>query len=873
MFDVIIHSLEHSYILIFGLAAVVCIGGVMGVQTFDHPDIRRSLSGLLLLNGVWSLATAFQLFVTTYAMKSFLHIVGLIAGISTVFAWLSFASAYSGRHYHRKRSLQVVSLVFLGFICLLKLTNPLHGLYFSTSAATEPFSYLKINYGPIHWFVTGFAYTASAVGFLWLFESFERSLSKDKSRPTTLYALVLVTGLPVIPYVLSTYSNLLLRINYEPLGVAIFAVGVVFYARSEFVNHSSPEKAALAKNFSEAGLVLDKFGVVINYNDRAARVLNTPGIPREPLEEIDTELASLAAGETRHINYEVEGRERVYEARRSQVTESLIADEVIILKDITRATRLEQLVRFYQDINEALIEVTDPWDIIQDIPERFAQIDVYDLVWLYPVPTEDQIQPATSNIVSNQELISGEGTVPGLVAGKADEYATWASSNAGLEEPVTAAARQKQKQHVAVSSDESNTESEWRHRAGEYGITDTFAVPMTFSNQQTYILGVFSTAPDGFDSAERRVIEEISKGIPQAIESIETHKEALQYKEAIRQAGAAISITDNDGVIRYVNPAFEDLTGYSEEEAVGSTHQILKSGEMDEEHYESLWNTVLSGDIFEEQIINKTKDGDRYIARQTISPVTDEDGDPEAFVAIQLDITDKILREQRLSVLNRVLRHNLRTAVNVITGNTTLLKERVQDVIGSEELPPEIESSVETIRSKAEEMSDHAETAREIEEKISKSQTDQVRVPIEKVAQKAEKAAESFDANHSVEVSDNIDEYQVDVETVQIIEELVENAVVHNDRPLSEIKVEIELSRADNDLVLTVKDNGPGLSDQELVVVEEGTEESLQHSSGLGLWMVNWLAISLGGSISATTSGDGTTVRVVIPLRGESTPS
>ena len=73
-------------------------------------------------------------------------------------------------------------------------------------------------------------------------------------------------------------------------------------------------------------------------------------------------------------------------------------------------------------------------------------------------------------------------------------------------------------------------------------------------------------------------------------------------------------ITDTDGTIQYVNPAFERLTGYSEAEAVGATPNILNSGEMSDDHYEQLWGTITAGDVFEERITNKTKGGERYIA-------------------------------------------------------------------------------------------------------------------------------------------------------------------------------------------------------------------------------------------------------------------
>ena len=118
---------------------------------------------------------------------------------------------------------------------------------------------------------------------------------------------------------------------------------------------------------------------------------------------------------------------------------------------------------------------------------------------------------------------------------------------------------------------------------------------------------------------------------------------------AVEAAGHAIYITDTDGRIEYVNPAFEEITGYDSEAAIGQTPSILKSGEMPAGYAEDLWDTILAGDVWEEELINRRKDGALYHVHQTISPVRTDDGEIDGFVAIQTDVTDrKVLdRQQR----------------------------------------------------------------------------------------------------------------------------------------------------------------------------------------------------------------------------------
>ncbi|MFD1643994.1 PAS domain-containing sensor histidine kinase [Halohasta litorea] len=120
------------------------------------------------------------------------------------------------------------------------------------------------------------------------------------------------------------------------------------------------------------------------------------------------------------------------------------------------------------------------------------------------------------------------------------------------------------------------------------------------------------------------------------------------FRDAVKNTGHSIYWTDTTGTIEYVNPAFEDQTGYSAEEAVGSNANILQSGVHDDRFYERLWNTILAGNVWEGEITNKRKSGERYVAKQTISPITDDTGDIIRFVAINEGITDLRESQERL---------------------------------------------------------------------------------------------------------------------------------------------------------------------------------------------------------------------------------
>jgi len=107
-----------------------------------------------------------------------------------------------------------------------------------------------------------------------------------------------------------------------------------------------------------------------------------------------------------------------------------------------------------------------------------------------------------------------------------------------------------------------------------------------------------------------------------------------------------IFITNREGVIEYVNPAFEITTGFSREDALGKNPRILKSGVHDSDYYKSLWKTILAGEVFRHTSINRKKNGELFHAEQTITPMKDVDGRVTHFVSVVKDLTEQVKRRE-----------------------------------------------------------------------------------------------------------------------------------------------------------------------------------------------------------------------------------
>ncbi len=175
------------------------------------------------------------------------------------------------------------------------------------------------------------------------------------------------------------------------------------------------------------------------------------------------------------------------------------------------------------------------------------------------------------------------------------------------------------------------------------------------------------------------------------IRDITAHKrdeaERKQLLAAIEQAGEAIVMTDDQGVIQFVNPAFELTTGYSREEAVGKTPRILKSGEQDELFYRDLWDTISGGRIWAGRMVNMRKDGTLYTEESTISPVRDDSGRVVNYVAVQRNITEQLRltaqfqqaqKMEAVGLLAGGVAHDYNNMLSVILGYTELALAKVE---------------------------------------------------------------------------------------------------------------------------------------------------------------------------------------------------
>ncbi|ERH13053.1 MAG: histidine kinase-, DNA gyrase B-, and HSP90-like ATPase [halophilic archaeon J07HB67] len=229
-------------------------------------------------------------------------------------------------------------------------------------------------------------------------------------------------------------------------------------------------------------------------------------------------------------------------------------------------------------------------------------------------------------------------------------------------------------------------------------------------------------------------------------------------------------------------------------------------------------------------------DDRRRVFDTSVEPVSDHRGQTTGYAVVVHDVTERHAYEKRLEVANRVLRHNLSNELNVVLGHANHVADAATD--------PGLVAAAEEIRAAAVGLEETSEKARE----LVGSQPHHGNPEAIAVAEPTRRVAAQFGAPAEVRVS------VVDTRAIvgsrqayiTAVENLVENAVEHHD---GDATVWIDVGETDDEVIVTVADDGPGVPETDRVAVERGSETPLEHTSGLGLWIAHWTATAVGGEL------------------------
>ncbi|MBI2417766.1 MAG: PAS domain S-box protein, partial [Ignavibacteriales bacterium] len=172
-----------------------------------------------------------------------------------------------------------------------------------------------------------------------------------------------------------------------------------------------------------------------------------------------------------------------------------------------------------------------------------------------------------------------------------------------------------------------------------------------------------------------------------------TEQKLRTFSRALEQSPVLILLTDIQGNIQYVNPKFEEVTGYYLDEIIGKNPRILKSGQTNAKEYAELWETILRGGTWSGEFQNKKKNGKIYWESAVITPIFDKKGEAIQFLAVKVDITERKeselelrIAKEKAEVMNKLksnllsnMSHELRTPLISILGYSEIIQEDGKD--------------------------------------------------------------------------------------------------------------------------------------------------------------------------------------------------
>lgn len=379
----------------------------------------------------------------------------------------------------------------------------------------------------------------------------------------------------------------------------------------------------------------------------------------------------------------------------------------------------------------------------------------------------------------------------------------------------------------------------------------------------TLVLG--SASGSEFRDPDRQSLSHLGTTVGHALAAVEMRREIELFQTAVEQAETAIAITDTSGQITYANSAFYEITGYDVGTLEGECVDVLATDSFDEDEYAKLWERVERGDTVRTEVVQRRKDGAQFVADLSLAPVS-VGGELQRFILVESDITELKSREQRLEVLNRVIRHNLRNDLNVVNGNISLLLSEI-DTQEAQEFAERAQTKIEDLLAMSEKArlaNRIVESAEDSDEHRKVSISDIVNTVVEELSEQHPEA----DISVSLDATCSVPEVPLE----HSIEELLSNALIHNESESPEVTVSTKESTTHDGMVaIEIADNGPGIPKAERQTLSRGHETDLSHSSSLGLWLVHWVVTFLGGELQIVESDDtGSTVRIVVPASGES---
>ncbi|OPZ07116.1 MAG: Blue-light-activated protein [candidate division BRC1 bacterium ADurb.BinA292] len=346
--------------------------------------------------------------------------------------------------------------------------------------------------------------------------------------------------------------------------------------------------------------------------------------------------------------------------------------------------------------------------------------------------------------------------------------------------------------------------------------------------------------------------------------------------EALNQADEMIIVTDAAGRIVYVNPAFERITGYRREEALGQTPRLIKSGHHHPSHYQGLWGTIREGRVWRGHFINRRRNGEMFEQFATITPVLNDQRQVTHFIGVQRDISIERELERRLRHAQRIsdigqtimgVSHHLKNILSGLRGSSMLMERGLEtgDLCRVRELWPVFQRNTERMSRLADEMLNYARLQR-----LELAPVDPGELSGE-VLENQRSLAEQRRVSLEAELAEPLPRLLCDRNRMyDALLNLVCNAVdACDDVGGGRVGIQVRYLEQERQIEICVHDNGRGIDEETLArIFNPFFTTKGSKGTGLGLAVVQKTVHEHGGRIEVTSRPGRTCFTMWIPVDG-----
>ena len=398
-------------------------------------------------------------------------------------------------------------------------------------------------------------------------------------------------------------------------------------------------------------------------------------------------------------------------------------------------------------------------------------------------------------------------------------------------------------------ADQLNLETQFRNRDGSV-IDVTGTVRVLHSGQTKYWVLVM-----------RDVTEEKRKEL-----------DLLRFSNVIHNTINPIQISDANGTMIYVNPAFEKVTGYNNTELIGKNPNILNSSKHSKEFWSGVWKHIISGKVWVGKIENRRKDGSPFFTELVISPIVDSHGKIVGYLGAHRDITEQIILEQQLVRSQRMesigtlaagIAHEVGNPLTAISSLVQVIQRTSTDEFAKEKLEL-INSQVNRITRIIRELVDFSRPSTHV---VKPTNINRIVKEALNIVQYGKKVK---DITFALDLDEHLPEIAaVPDQIVQVFINILMNAVDSLDERRGTITVH---SRKNEHAVeVIVHDTGKGIESSALEKIFEPfyTTKTTGQGTGLGLWVSYGIVKSFGGDVFVESIPEkGSTFTVSFPWKG-----